>query len=104
MEQNNKESYENWIKGFEGLSFEDSAKRYRDKIIESPELDKKSKKYFTDAFEYILDLQKKNKPLDVKQMKIHMCDIKGYEALTLEEFTRTLLLLGLCGFEFNLEN
>lgn len=102
-EDNNKESFEEWQAGFEGLSFEDSAKRYRDKILESPELDKKSRDYFSDAFEYVMDLHKRNKPLDPKLMKIHMCDVKNYEALTLNDFTRTLMLLNLCGFSFDTE-
>lgn len=90
-----------WKAGFEGLSFEESAIRFRDKIIESPELDKKSVKFFLDAFDYVMGVYKDGRALDVNQMRIHMVDLKGHTELTLNEFNRTLLLLSLCGFEFN---
>ena len=90
-----------WKAGFEGLSFEESAIRFRDKIIESPELDKKSVKFFLDAFDYVMGVYKDGRALDVNQMRIHMVDLKGHTELTLNEFNRTLLLLSLCGFGFN---
>lgn len=99
MEQ--KESYEEWISGFEGLSFEEYAVRVKNKILESPELDKKSKAYFTDAFNYVMGLHKANKPLDTNLMRIHMTEVKNYTMLTLNDFTKVLLMLSLCGFQFD---
>lgn len=101
IDNKKKSDIDEWKAGFEGLSFEESAIRFRDKIIESPELDKKSIKFFLDAFDYVMGVYKSGKPLDVNQMRIHMVDLKGHNELTLTEFNRTLLLLSLCGFGFN---
>ena len=95
------ETFEEWKSGFEGLCFEESAKRFRDKILESPDLDDKSRKYFFDAFNYVLSIQQSGKILDTNLMKIHMTDIKGHKGMTLQDFTRCLMLLSLCGFQFD---
>lgn len=92
---------EEWCAGFENLNFEQSAERMRDQILKSPELDKKSRQYFTDAFAYVMRLHKENKPLDTNLMRIHMVDIKGYKGISVQEFGRVLLLLAFCGFEFS---
>ena len=102
MEDNKeKESREEWISGFDGLTFEESAIRVKNKILESTELDQKSKSYFTDAFNYVMNLHQSNKPLDVNLMRIHMTEVKNYTMLTFDDFTKVLLMLGLCGFQFD---
>lgn len=97
--------FEKWTSEFEDLSFEDSAKKIRDKILESPELDKDSRNVFTDAFEYTLDLVSKNKPLDVNLLRIHLIEIKGHkeEVFRIENFTRLIFMLALCGFQFDFQ-
>lgn len=99
--QKKEETYDEWKAGFEGLDFEHSAIRFRDKILESPELDAKSRKYFKDCFNYVMEQYKANKPLLTSLLKIHLVDIKGYKQLTVEEFSRMLALLSLCGFAFD---
>lgn len=97
----NKESLDEWTAGFEGLSFEESANRIKDKILESPEFDDKSRNYFTDAFNYVMSVYKSGKPLDTELMRIHMVDIKQHTGMSLQDFTRVLMLLSLCGFKFS---
>lgn len=95
------ETFEEWQAGFEGLDFEQSAIRIKDKILESPELDSKSRQYFSDCFNYVMEQHKAKKPLSTSLLKIHLVDIKGYKQLTVDELSRTLVLLSLCGFEFD---
>lgn len=102
-DENKECGYDEWLAGFEGLDFERTAERIRDKLLESPEFDSKSQKFFKDAFAYVMNLHKQNKPLNTNLMRIHMVDIKGYKGLTVEEFGRTLLLLSMCGFSFGFE-
>lgn len=99
----NKETFEEWKAGFEGLSFEESAVRIKDKILESPELDSKSKQYFDDCFNYVLQQYKLKKPLSTALLKIHLVDIKGYKSLRVEELSKILVLLSMCGFKFNFD-
>lgn len=96
-----KESFEEWKAGFEGLTFEQTATRMRDKILESPELDSDSRKYFTDLFDYVMKQHLAGRPLDTNLMKIHMTEIKNHGDIKLEQFGRALLLLSLCGFQFD---
>lgn len=103
MSEKKEESYEEWKAGFDGLSFEESAIRLKDKLLESPEFDKTSRKYFQDAFNYVLEQYRLKKPLSTALLKIHLVDIKGYKQLTIEELSRILVLLSLCGFEFKFD-
>ena len=95
------DSLEEWKAGFENLTFDEQAKRIRDKLLESDELDTKSKQYFSDAFDYVSSLNRDGKPLDTNLMRIHMTEIKNYKALTLQDFTKVLLMLSLCGYQFD---
>ena len=101
MENKKQETLEEWKAGFEGLSFEQQAMRIRDKILQSPELDAVSKKYFRDTFEYVFSLYQQGRPLDTDLLRIHMTSIKSYKALTLQDFTKVMLMLSLCGFQFD---
>ncbi len=101
MVEKKQETLEEWKAGFEGLSFEQQTKRIRDKILQSPELDVKSKKYFRDTFDYVYSLYQEGKPLDTDLLRIHMTGIKSYKALTLQDFTKVMLMLSLCGFQFD---
>lgn len=97
------ETFEQWKAGFEGLDFEQQAARIKDRIILSDELDETSKHYFSDMFEYVMQKHKEGKPLDMNLLKIHMTQIKDYKALTLNDFTRALVMLSLCGFQFDFQ-
>lgn len=101
METKKQETLEEWKSGFEGITFEQQAIKIRDKILQSPELDATSKKYFKDTFEYVFSLYREGKPLDTDLLRIHMTSIKNYKALTLQDFTKVLLMLSLCGFQFD---
>jgi hypothetical protein len=96
-----KEGFEEWNKKLETLDFEKRAEMIKDKILESDELDKVSKRYFSDSFAYVMGLYKSGKPLDTNLMRIHIVDIKGYKEFRMEEFNRVLMMLSLCGFCFN---
>lgn len=102
MEQNSKDKeYQDWLDGFDKLDFEGRARRFKDKILESDELDDSSRSYFSDAFEYVVSLYKSGKPLDTNLLKIHMTEIKNHKDTTIEGFARTMILLSLCGFDFS---
>lgn len=96
-----KETYEQWISRLETLSFEDRAIELKNKILESPELADESRRYFNDCFNYVMEQYKYNKPLSTSLMKIHLVDIKGYKQLTVQELSRIMIMLGLCGFSFD---
>ena len=102
QEKNQTQEYQEWVAALDKLPFLERAKRMKDKIVESDELSADDKKFFTDCFLYVCDLYKKNKPLDSNLLRIHL-GIKGYDQRQpqkMEQFIRTLMLLGLCGFEF----
>jgi hypothetical protein len=101
MEEN--KDLEEWKKGFEGLTFQESARRIRDKILESSELDSDSKRYFSECFNYVEELQTKGKHLDSNLLKIHM-EMNGFKGEPkMEQFVRTLMLLSLCGYNFDFQ-
>lgn len=93
--------FEEWQKGFEGLDFEGSARRVKDKLIESPEIDDLSRRCFSDSFEYVMNLYKQGKGLEPNLLRIHLTKVKDYENIRFEDFTRILMLLSLCGFGFD---
>ena len=49
----------------------------------------------------VSSLNRDGKPLDTNLMRIHMTEIKNYKALTLQDFTKVLLMLSLCGYQFD---
>lgn len=93
--------FEKWKSEFENLSFEEYAKKIRDKILESPQLEPEAKEIFKDAFEYMLELTEAKKPLDTNLLKIRLVDIKGHKNFDMIGFTQVLMLLSLCGFQFD---
>ena len=94
--------YEEWKKKLESLPFLEQANMLKNKILESDELSPNDRAYFQDCFDYVCSLFKKNKPLDCNLLKIHM-GLKGHdkEPQKIEQFIRTLMLLSLCGFQFD---
>lgn len=93
--------YEQWVAGFDGLSFIERAVRIKDKLFESPELTTADKKMFDICFEYVCELQQKNKPLETNLLKIRL-QMKGYNTEQhMEQFIRTMMLLSVCGFQFD---
>ena len=93
--------YEQWIAGFEGLSFMERATKIKDKLFESPELTADDKRMFDICFEYVAELYQKGKSLETNLLKIRL-QMKGYNAEQhMEQFIRTLMLLSICGFQFN---
>lgn len=77
-------------------------KEIYDYILKSNQLDDISKNLFTDTVSYIEKLISQNKQFDLELYKIYITQIKGYELPTLEQFTRIIMLLNLCGYELNL--
>ena len=77
-------------------------KEIYDYILKSNQLDDNSKKLFADTVSYIEKLISQNKQFDLELYKIYITQIKGYELPTLEQFTRIIMLLNLCGYELNL--
>lgn len=77
-------------------------KEIYDYILKSNQLDDNSKNLFADTVSYIEKLISQNKQFDLELYKIYITQIKGYELPTLEQFTRIIMLLNLCGYELNL--
>ena len=102
QEKNNTDnSYEQWVSGFDGLSFIERAVRIKDKLFESPELTEEDKKMFDICFEYVSELHRKGKPLETNLLKIRL-QMKGYNAEQhMDQFIRTMMLLSICGFQFD---
>lgn len=94
-------AYEEWVAGFEGLSFMERAIKIKDKLFESPELSTEDKQMFDICFEYVAELYQKEKPLETNLLKIRL-QMKGYNTEQhMEQFIRTLMLLSICGFQFD---
>lgn len=103
MEDNRKETVDEWKASFEGLSFQQQAEKIRDKIIESNELSPQQREFFKDTFAYVMNLYSKGKPLDTELLRIHYGITQNTEGYPqkIEQFIRTIMLLSLCGFEFS---
>lgn len=99
--QQSDSEYEKWIAGFEGLSFMERAIKIKDKLFESPELSDEDKHMFDICFEYVAELYQKGKSLETNLLKIRL-QMKGYNAEQhMDQFIRTLMLLSICGFQFD---
>ena len=102
QEQQEQEEYQKWMDELDKLPFIERAVRMKDKILESDELQAADKKFFETCFEYVCDLHRKGKDLDCNLLKIHM-GLKGFneqQPQKMEQFIRPLMLLSLCGFQF----
>lgn len=96
------EEYRKWQEEIDKLPFIERAARMKDKILESDELSADDKKFLSDCFDYVRELYQKGKELDTNLLRIHM-GLKGYDERQpqkMDQFIRTLMLLGLCGFQF----
>lgn len=99
----NNQSFEEWSKSLESMDFDHYSLAIKEKIMES-DLDNYSKLVFNDCFEYISKLYKSRKPLDVKLLKIHLEEVKGYKNIKIDEFINLMILLSYCGFNINFVN
>ena len=52
----------------------------------------------------VIGLYKSGKPLDVKLLKIHLEEVKGYKNIKIDEFINLMILLSYCGFNINFVN
>jgi hypothetical protein len=104
MENEIKESLEDWKQSLENLSFEERAVKIKDKILESDELDKQQRDFFNDTFQYVMNLYHHNKPLDTNLLRIHYGITQGTSEYPqkIQQFIRMLMLLSLCGFQFSM--
>ena len=96
------DDFENWKKELQNLTFEEYAVLMKDKILQD-NTDTLSKTYFQDCFDYVLKLYKSNKPLELNLLKIYLEEIKNYKNIKMEDFIRTIILLGFCGFNFKFD-
>ena len=71
MTQEEARKYQEWKDQFDGLSFEESAIKIKDKILESNELDKTQRDFFQDTFDYVMGLYHQGKPLDTNLLRIN---------------------------------
>lgn len=95
--------FNEWMENLKTLSFEEYAEEIKKQIIKSPELDEHSRRYFNDCFSYVMETYKSGKPLSTSLMKTHLVNVKGYKQLTVEEFSRVIIMLSLCGFSFDMQ-
>ena len=99
----NNQSFEEWSKSLESMDFDHYSLAIKEKIMES-DLDNYSKLVFNDCFEYVSKLYKSGKPLEVKLLKIHLEEVKGYKNIKIDEFINLMILLSYCGFNINFVN
>lgn len=93
-------SSEEWQRYLDTLSFDDRCIEIKNKIAEGIP-DDYSKQFFIDCFNYVYNLYKQNKVLDVNLLKIHLEDIKGYKHIKFEEMLKIMFLLAYCGFSLS---
>ena len=100
MTQEEAKKLQQWKDEFEGLSFEESAVKIKNKILESDELDKTQRDFFQDTFDYVMGLYHQKKPLDTNLLRIHYGITQGTSGYPqkIQQFIRTIMLLSLCGF------
>ena len=91
--------FEKWKNDLQNLTFEEYAIYMKNKILQD-NIDELSKNYFQDCFDYVLKLYKSNKPLELNLLKIYLEQIKNYKNIKMDDFIRTIILLGFCGFNF----
>ena len=104
VEENKKETVEQWKESLQGLPFEEQAIRIRDKILESDELDPQQREFFKDTFQYVMELYRNGKPLDTNLLRIHYGITQGTKEYPqkIQQFIRMMMLLSLCGFNFKM--
>lgn len=73
----------------------------RDKVLESSQLDKKSKEIFKDTYNYIAKILEQNKPFEINLLRIYLKDICGYD-LDQYSIITTLLLCSMCGLSIKI--
>ena len=98
----NNTEFEEWKKELQTLNFEEYAVYMKDKILQD-NIDDLSKNYFQDCFDYVLKLYKSGKPLELNLLKIYLEQIKNYKNIKMDDFIRTIILLGFCGFNFKFD-
>lgn len=100
--ENDKE-FKAWCESLENSNLTDKeiSLAIRDKVLESPQLDKQSKAIFKDTYNYILKILEQNKPFEIKLLRIYLEDICGYK---LEKYSiiSTLLLCSMCGLSIEI--
>lgn len=99
----NNEGFDKWFDSLNDMPFEDRAKTIKDKIYEKTVFDEKSKITFDFAFEYALDIAKNNKQFDINYF-YNTIKSQTNHTITMIEFSRILVLLEYCGFNFDYSN
>ena len=98
------ESFESWYDQLGQMDFETRANIIKTTILEKVNLETKSKRFFTDCFDYFMKQYKIQKPIDLSLLKIYLRDLKGWsekEIGGMIEMTRMFTLLSMCGFEIS---
>ena len=98
---NNRQEWEEMLKS---MSLDEFSLMMKDKILADENIDELSSRYFQDCFDYVTKLYKSGKQLDLSLMKIYLEDVKGYKNIKMDDFIRTVLLLGFCGFSFKFDD
>src|SRR5574344_381608 len=106
MDQQEKE-FKEWLDSLSKMDFENQANTIKEVIIKKGELEEKSKKYFSDCFDYFMKQTKLKKPIDTSLMKIYLVNVKGWKEEELGgfmEMMRIFIMLSMCGFKISTIN
>ena len=86
-----------------GLTDKEISLKIRDKVLESPELDKQSKAIFKDTYDYIAKIIEQNKPFEINLLRIYLEEICGYDLKKYSIIT-TLILCNMCGLSIEISS
>lgn len=92
------QSFDDWADSMAGLSDQEISHKIRDKILESPEMDEKSKQLFKDTYEFIEKNANKDKEFKMDLLQTYLKDVKGYNLGEID-ILQTLTLISFCGLQ-----
>ena len=97
----NQEGFEEWQKSLQSMNFEDRAVAIKEKIVEGLAEYPEAQEQFQICFDYVRQVYKEGKPLEMNLLKIYLEQITGYKNIKMTEVINIMLLLSFCGFSFD---
>lgn len=94
------DGFKEWQQSLESMEFEDRAIAIKEKIIEGLSEYPEAQEQFQVCFDYVMQVYKEDKPLEMNLLKIYLESVKGYKNIKMTEVFNIMLLLSYCGFDF----
>ena len=94
------DGFKEWQQSLESMNFEDRAIAIKEKIIKGLSEFPEAQEQFQVCFDYVMEVYKEGKPLEMNLLKIYLESVKCYKNIKMTEVFNIMLLLSYCGFDF----